>query len=52
MQNVQKIIGELLHWEKKLRMCKGNWTYIVINSPYPNAFVSDLAPRKIFVHDR
>jgi hypothetical protein len=46
----ERIMGELVHWEHKLRMCKGNWTYVVIDSPFPNAFVSDLAPRKIFVH--
>lgn len=45
-----RIEQELLHWMTKLKMCKGDWTYIVIDSPYPNAFVSDLAPRKIFVH--
>ena len=34
----------------KLKMFKGKWTYIVVESPVPNAFVTDLAPRKIFVN--
>ncbi|GMH68765.1 hypothetical protein TrST_g4413 [Triparma strigata] len=44
------IEAELKHWEKNRKMCKGTWTYLVVKSPVPNAFVSDLTPRKIFVH--
>ena len=46
----KQISEELLVWRDKLRMCKGEWQYIVIQNPQPNAFVSDLAPRKIFVN--
>ncbi|GMH70865.1 hypothetical protein TL16_g05509, partial [Triparma laevis f. inornata] len=44
------LIEEIKHWERNRKMCKGNWTYLVVRSPVPNAFVSDLTPRKIFVH--
>jgi len=29
---------------------KGNWHFVVIDSPIPQAFVSDLSPRKIYVN--
>jgi predicted Zn-dependent protease len=41
---------EIAEFREKLNMCKGDWNYIVIENPVPNAFVSDLAPRKIFVN--
>jgi len=49
-ESVNRIKKEVAYWRGKLRMCKGSWQYIVISNPIPNAFVSDLAPRKIFVN--
>jgi len=45
-----KVQKELKFWSDKLKMIKGNWHFIVIDSPVPQAFVSDLSPRKIYVN--
>ncbi|GMH67341.1 hypothetical protein TrRE_jg8371, partial [Triparma retinervis] len=41
---------ELKYWRDKLKMIKGTWHFVVIDSPIPQAFVSDLSPRKIYVN--
>jgi hypothetical protein len=45
------IIKELEPLELAVQKLKGDWHYIVIDSPSVNAFVSDLCPRRIFVHE-
>jgi hypothetical protein len=42
-----RVEGELKGWRDKLKMIKGNWHFVVIDSPVPQAFVSDLSPRKV-----
>ena len=42
-----RVEGELKGWREKLKMIKGNWHFVVIDSPVPQAFVSDLSPRKV-----
>lgn len=37
-------------WEDNLRKLSGNWRIVLIKSKVPNAFVSELVPRKIFIN--
>jgi len=46
-----KLEEELAYWQAKRRTLKGTWHTIVICSPLPNAFVSDITPRKIYVNE-
>ncbi len=41
---------ELKLWEDNLRKLSGNWRIVLIKSKIPNAFVSELVPRKIFIN--
>lgn len=47
----EKLAEEIGEWRDRLRLLKGTWNYIVVKSPVPNAFVSDLSPRNIFVNE-
>jgi hypothetical protein len=42
---------EIQQWTEAARRLKGEWHYIVTNSQAVNAFISDLLPRRIFVHE-
>jgi len=39
-----------LKWSKAMKTMTGNWTYTVSDAQSVNAFVSDLCPRQIFIH--
>ena len=43
--------ASVLSWRERLRLLKGTWNYVVVKSPVPNAFVSELSPRNIFVNE-
>jgi Zn-dependent protease with chaperone function len=47
----ERLVEEIGEWRERLRLLKGSWNYIVVKSPVPNAFVSDLSPRNIFVNE-
>ena len=37
-------------WEEATKRMNGEWEYIMVDSPVPNAFVTDSLPKMIFVH--
>jgi len=41
--------NELNFWNGRRRMLKGHWTTLLVDVRVPNAFVSDLTPRKIYI---
>mmetsp|Transcript_19371 Transcript_19371/g.20096 ORF Transcript_19371/g.20096 Transcript_19371/m.20096 type:complete len:352 (-) Transcript_19371:37-1092(-) len=44
-------IEELEKWKSACKRLKGEWTVNYIDSQVPNAFVSNILPRNIFVHE-
>jgi Peptidase family M48 len=47
----QQLLVEAQHWSDIRLQLKGDWHYVVTNSKAVNAFVTDLCPRRIFVHE-
>lgn len=45
----EKISEEVAFWQAALAKMDRKWSFIVCNSPTANAFVSDMAPYRIFV---
>lgn len=37
-------------WNSAVKRMSGSWTFLVIDSPIPNAFVSNIFPQMVFVH--
>ena len=44
-----QISREMAFWKTCLRKCRGDWKVVLFNSEVPNAFVTPLVPKKIFV---
>jgi predicted Zn-dependent protease len=42
---------EIEYWESAIKRVSGHWSISYLDAPTPNAFVSNLLPRHIFVHE-
>lgn len=49
-RNVIDIQKDIDQWTESYANVQGRWDFIVINTDSPNAFVTALCPKKIFVH--
>lgn len=41
----------ITRWETAAKKLRGTWSFIVLKNSTPNAFVTDLAPRRVFVNE-
>jgi predicted Zn-dependent protease len=51
LKKIKELQVEKEKWEAAVGRLTGNWEFIVTDSKVPNAFVTDICPRKIFVNE-
>jgi hypothetical protein len=49
-EQIATLEAEVAQWEKASKKLKGEWKFIVLRNGVPNAFVTDLCPRRIFIN--